>query len=66
MSKLERIEREVQGLSPDELSDFRKWFTSYDASLWDQQLECDVKAGKLDNLRDEAAAEHAAGRTREL
>jgi hypothetical protein len=66
MSKLEQIEQEVQGLSPNELADFRKWFTSYDSALWDQQLERDVKAGKLDGLRDEATAEHASIRTREL
>ncbi len=66
MSKIERIEKEVQGLSPDELADFRKWFTSYDSALWDQQLERDVKAGNLNGLRDEAIAEHASGGTKEL
>lgn len=66
MSKVERIEKEVEGLSPAELADFRKWFISYDAARWDQQLERDVKAGKLGFLRDEAIAEHAAGGTKEL
>jgi hypothetical protein len=66
MCKLERIEQEVQGLSPDELADFRRWFTSDDAGLWDQQLERDAKAGKFIGLRDEATAEHASHRTREL
>ncbi len=66
MSKLERIEQDVQGLSPDELADFRKWFTSYDSALWDQQFERDVKAGKLNSFRDEALLEHTTQRTREL
>jgi len=66
MSKLQRIEKDVESLTPDELSDFRKWFASYDAALWDQQLERDVKSGKLDSLRDEALADHAAQRTRDL
>lgn len=66
MTKLQRIEKEVESLSPDELADFRKWFTSYDAALWDQQLKRDVKDGKLDRLRDEAVGEHAAHRTRDL
>ena len=26
MSKVERIENEIQGLSPDELAEFRDWF----------------------------------------
>lgn len=66
MTRLERIEKDVQRLSPDELADFRKWFTAYDAAFWDQKLERDVQAGKLDRLRDEAIAEHATQRTREL
>ncbi|MBX9791811.1 MAG: hypothetical protein K2Y37_23050 [Pirellulales bacterium] len=66
MSKVERIEKLVQALSPDELADFRQWFTSYDAALWDQKLERDIKAGKLNGFRDEVLAEHAAHRTKEL
>jgi hypothetical protein len=66
MTKLQRVEQDIQSLSPEELADFRKWFQSYDAALWDQQLERDANAGKLDKLRDEAVAEHGAQRTREL
>lgn len=66
MTKLQRIENDVENLSPEELSAFRKWFQSYDAALWDQQLERDASSGKLDALRDEAVAEHEAKRTREL
>ena len=66
MTKLQRIEQDVQSLSPEELADFRKWFQSYDAALWDQQLERDAKAGKLDTLRDEALADHRSQGTREI
>jgi len=66
MSKVERIEHDVQNLSPDELADFRKWFTSYDSAKWDVRLERDIQAGKLDSLRNEALAEHAAHGTKEL
>jgi hypothetical protein len=66
MTKLQQFEQFVQSLSATELADFRKWFQSYDAALWDQQLEHDTKAGKLDELRDDALAEHAAQRTKEL
>lgn len=66
MTKLDRIEQDVQSLSPEELADFRKWFQSYDAALWDQQLERDANSGKLDKFRDEAVAEHVAQRTKAL
>ena len=66
MTKLQRIENDVENLTPEELTAFRKWFQSYDAALWDQQFERDATSGKLDKLRDEALAEHEAKRTREL
>ena len=63
MSKLEAIEKKVSGLSPEELSKFRRWFAEFDAAAWDRQIERDVKAGKLDALADEALREHAAGKS---
>jgi hypothetical protein len=54
MSKIERIERDVQALKPDELAAFRKWFREFDGAAWDRQIEDDVRAGKLDALADTA------------
>ena len=66
MSKVERIEGEIQALSPEELAEFRNWFLAYDWAAWDQKLEQDVQAGKLDALADEALREHAAGKTKPI
>ncbi len=66
MSKVERIEHEVQGLSPEELAEFRDWFLEFVWKVWDCQLEVDVRAEKLDSLADEALREHAAGKTKPL
>ena len=66
MTKVEKLEREVRGLTAEELATFREWFAAFDAAAWDQQLEADVKAGKLDALADEALADHRAGRSRKL
>lgn len=46
MSKVENLEKKVQQLSPEELAEFRRWFAEFDAHLWDQQFEADVKAGR--------------------
>jgi hypothetical protein len=54
MSKIERIERDVQALAPKELAAFRKWFQEFDAAAWDVQIEDEVRAGKLDGLADAA------------
>jgi hypothetical protein len=66
MGKVEKIEDEVQALSPTELAQFRAWFLEYDWAAWDQQLERDVQAGRLDDLADKALREHAADETTPL
>jgi len=66
MSKIERIERDVQALAPDELTAFRKWFQEFDAAAWDRQIEDDVRAGKLNALADAALKESAAGKCSDL
>jgi len=66
MSKIEKLEREVQELSRAELAAFRDWFREYDSDEWDRQIEEDIRAGKLDALAEEAIAEYNAGRTSEL
>jgi hypothetical protein len=66
MGNVEKIERDVQALSPEELAQFRAWFLEYDWAAWDRQLEKDVEAGKLDQLADKALRDHAAGKTKRL
>ena len=66
MTKIEKLEREIQGLSAKELGIFRRWFAAFDAAAWDEQIEQDAAAGKLDALADEALAEHQASRSRKL
>jgi hypothetical protein len=66
MSKIDELERQIQGLSAKELAAFRKWFAEFDAAAWDRQFEVDVKAGKLDALGERARRAHAAGRSSKL
>jgi hypothetical protein len=66
MTKVQKIEKDVRGLSPEELAEFRDWFLEFAWAAWDRQLENDVRAGKLDALADEALREHAAGKTKPL
>jgi hypothetical protein len=66
MSKIEAIEKQIQELSEEELSLFRKWFAEFDAQLWDRQLERDVHSGKLDSLAEEALRQHEQGKTTKL
>ena len=66
MTKVEKLENEVQQLNPDELTAFRDWFRKYDSDEWDKEIEGDILAGRLDRLAEEVIAAHKAGRTREI
>ena len=66
MTKLDDIEKAIEQLSGEELAKFRAWLEDLPARLWDEQIERDMKAGKLDWLAEEAEAEHAQGRTRKI
>jgi hypothetical protein len=66
MGKIEKIEQEVQALSPEELAQFRAWFLEYDWAVWDRRIERDAQAGRLDDLATKALRDHAAGKTTPL
>ena len=63
MGKIEKIEHDIQALSPEELAQFRAWFLEYDWAIWDRQIERDAEAGRLDDLATRALRDHAAGKT---
>jgi hypothetical protein len=66
MSNVQEIENAIRRLSPKELADLREWFAEFDAAAWDQQLERDVAAGKLDRLAEQAIDDFENGRTTDL
>lgn len=66
MSQVEEIESAVSRLSSADLARFRQWFAEFDADAWDEQIERDAKAGKLDVMAAEALAEYRNGKAIEL
>lgn len=66
MSTVKEIEQAIKGLRPNELAEFRHWFTEWDGAAWDAQIDADAQAGKLDVLAEEALAEYRAGKSREI
>ena len=62
MGRIEELEKQIQALSVEELAAFREWFLEFDAARWDRQIEEDVRAGKLDQLAEEALDERKAGK----
>jgi hypothetical protein len=63
---IEDIEIAVAKLPPDQFAKFRDWFEAFDAARFDQKIERDAKAGKLDSLGDQAVDDLRKGRAREL
>ena len=57
MSRIAKIQQEILELSQTDYIQFRQWFSELDWEKWDQQIESDSEAGKLDFLIDEALEE---------
>lgn len=66
MTKLEDIEKAVRELTPEERAKLRVWLEELEEQAFDDKIERDAKAGKLDWLVEEARADAKAGRIREL
>jgi len=66
MTSVQDIEKAVATLPSQELAAFRAWFEAFDAARFDEVIERDAANGKLDQLADQALAEHREGRAREL
>ena len=66
MTTLEDIEKAVAELPPDQLMRFRAWFDEFESARFDQRIERDAKAGRLNQLAEQALADFRAGRAREL
>jgi hypothetical protein len=66
MTTLEDIEKAVAELPPDQLVRFRAWFEEFEAARFDRRIERDAKAGRLDQLAEQALSDFRAGRAREL
>ena len=65
MTTVEDIEKAIEKLAPREFDRLRAWFEEYQAARFDQAIECDALAGRLDGSADQALADHRKGRSGE-
>jgi hypothetical protein len=66
MTKIEDIAKAVEQLSPQDFAKFRAWFEEFEARVFDERIERDAHAGKLDKLIAEVRANHETGRREEF
>ena len=60
------LERAVQELPADEFASFAAWFEEYLADRWDEEIEEDITAGRLDGLAARARSDFNEGRCKPL
>ena len=65
MSRIEEMEAAIDGLPPEEYRRIVQWFRVREQGRWDEQMDADASAGKLNFLFDEADSESANGLLRE-
>ncbi len=66
MTKLEKIEQADRDADTGRTAAIDAWLRDFKARQFDEQIERDIKAGKLDELGQRALAAHRAGRTKPL
>lgn len=66
MTNIYEIKEAVEHLSREDFSLFREWFLEFEAHQWDQQIEADIKAGKLDELAQQALKDFESNQCTEL
>ncbi|MBM2839619.1 MAG: hypothetical protein HW412_147 [Bacteroidetes bacterium] len=66
MGEVEKIEQSIQKLSREDLVKFRTWFAEFENRVWDQKIEADLQAGKLDGIIAESLSQYSSGKAREL
>jgi hypothetical protein len=62
MMQVEQLQIEIESLPHKEFMRLWRWFMQKDWERWDQQLELDVAAGKLDFLLEEALTTKQQGK----
>lgn len=64
MSTVAEIEKAIQKLTPQEIKAVADWLQEFREEMWDQQIDADARAGKLDKFIAKAKADYRAGKAR--
>ncbi len=61
MSKIDELKAEIERLPGKEFAELFRWLSEKDWERWDEEIEADSRAGRLDFLEREAREEKAKG-----
>jgi hypothetical protein len=59
---VEELQAAIAQLPAEELDRFSQWFEEFLADQWDQQIEADIEAGRLDAAGRRADEDFESGR----
>jgi hypothetical protein len=62
MSTVQEIEAAIQKLEPKKIYEVADWLQEFRERLFDEQIEADAKAGRLDKMIAKAKAGYRAGK----
>ncbi len=60
------IEKEIQRLLPEQVQELAAWFDEYRSTLWDEKIERDLNAGRLDSMIQKAQNAYSNRQCREI
>jgi hypothetical protein len=63
---IHEIEQAITQLPRDAVNQLAAWLADYHHHLWDEQIEDDLNAGRLDSVIAAAEKDYQAGRNRPL
>ncbi len=63
---LQEIESAITQLSDLDVAELLAWLEEFHAQMWDEQIEQDAEAGRLDTLLEEVDSEYEAGLSKPL
>ena len=66
MSKIDELKAEIERLPSQEFAELFRWLSEKDWERWDQEVEADSQAGRLDFLVREVREEKAKGTLKDL
>ena len=66
MSKIDELKAEIERLPSQEFAELFRWLSEKDWERWDQEIEADSQAGRLDFLVREAGEEKAKRTLKDL
>jgi hypothetical protein len=66
LMSIRAIEVAITQLAPHDLAQLTAWLVEYHAKVWDQKIEADLDAGRLDAVLADVDREYEAGLARPL